>query len=184
MSETKNTQKNTQQPAANDEKNFEKYLKIAKELGAEKASLIDVKTITTAAWTIFKCQYGCDFYGKSHCCPPKAPGYLQTREMLKDYGKAILFTCHKDGGIKEIARETSRMIFLDGYYKTIAFGAGPCLICKTCNPAHCSFPKKALPSMEACGIDVFTTARANGYEIHTVIEKTEEKNYFGLVLID
>ena len=173
-----------EQQQTKENENFERYLKIVMELGAERASLIDADSIATAAWTIFKCQYGCDFYGKSHCCPPKSPSYLQTREMLKAYRKAILFTCHKDGGIKEIARETSRMAFLDGYYKSIALGAGPCLICKTCNPAHCSFPKKALPSMEACGIDVFATARANGYEIHTVKEKAEEKNYFGLVLID
>ena len=163
---------------------LERYAGIAMTLGAEKASVIDAESVVTAAWTIFKCQYGCDFYGKSYCCPPKSPGYLATREILKEYRKAILFTCHKDSQIKEIARETSRILFLDGFYKTIAFGAGPCLICKTCHPVSCSFPKKALPSMEACGIDVFATARANGYEIRTVKEKTEVKHYFGLVLIE
>ena len=114
-----------EQQQTKENENFERYLKIVMELGAERASLIDADSIATAAWTIFKCQYGCDFYGKSHCCPPKSPSYLQTREMLKAYRKAILFTCHKDGGIKEIARETSRMAFLDGYYKSIALGAGP-----------------------------------------------------------
>ncbi len=38
--------------------------------------------------------------------------------------------------------------------------------------------------MEACGIDVFATVRANGLEIHTLRDKNEEKNFFGLILVE
>ena len=38
--------------------------------------------------------------------------------------------------------------------------------------------------MEACGIDVFATVRANGLEIHTLREKEEVQNYFGLLLVE
>jgi hypothetical protein len=38
--------------------------------------------------------------------------------------------------------------------------------------------------MEACGIDVFATARANGFPIGVVLDETSDQNYFGLVLIE
>lgn len=86
--------------------------------------------------------------------------------------------------VTELAVELSRRAFLDGYYKSIAFGSGPCLICKECDLEHCRFPKKAVPSMEGCGIDVFATARLNGFEIDTVKDKEDVHNYFGLVLFE
>ncbi len=84
----------------------------------------------------------------------------------------------------EMAGRTARQAFLDGYYKALAFGSGPCLICKSCHPDHCVFPEKAIPAMEACGIDVFATARAHGFEIQVLTEPDQEHNHFGLVLID
>ena len=38
--------------------------------------------------------------------------------------------------------------------------------------------------MEGCGIDVFATVRANGYEIDVVTEKGADGRYFGLVLFE
>lgn len=38
--------------------------------------------------------------------------------------------------------------------------------------------------MEACGIDVFKTARANGFGIDTRRETFSTWNYFALVLIE
>ena len=40
------------------------------------------------------------------------------------------------------------------------------------------------PMMEACGIDVFKTARHNGFEIDTRKEAYGRWNYFALVLIE
>ena len=76
------------------------------------------------------------------------------------------------------------MAFLDGYYKAIAFGSGPCLICKECSVEYCRFPKKTVPSMEGCGIDVFSTARNNGFKVEPVKERADQHNYFGLVLLE
>ena len=39
-------------------------------------------------------------------------------------------------------------------------------------------------AMEACGIDVFATVRANGLEIHTLRDPGEVQNHFGLVLVE
>ncbi len=41
-----------------------KYFDMLKEAGSVKAAQIDTSTIATAPWTIYKCRYGCDFYGK------------------------------------------------------------------------------------------------------------------------
>jgi hypothetical protein len=38
--------------------------------------------------------------------------------------------------------------------------------------------------MEACGIDVFKTARDNGFPIEVVRTRDEERNIFGLILVD
>jgi len=38
--------------------------------------------------------------------------------------------------------------------------------------------------MEACGIDVYATARAAGYPIEVVKNRKCEENYYGIVLIE
>ena len=38
--------------------------------------------------------------------------------------------------------------------------------------------------MEACGIDVFQTARNNGFFIETLREKTETQNLYCIILVD
>ena len=38
--------------------------------------------------------------------------------------------------------------------------------------------------MEACGIDVYTTVRANGFPINVVKDSGCSENYYGLVLIE
>jgi predicted metal-binding protein len=43
---------------------------------------------------------------------------------------------------------------------------------------------EARPSMEACGVDVYKTARDNGFSIRVVRTPEEEQNIFGLILVD
>jgi hypothetical protein len=38
--------------------------------------------------------------------------------------------------------------------------------------------------MEACGIDVFATARTHGFTINVVMDHGDPQHYFGLVLIE
>ncbi len=162
---------------------MERYLVQLRAEGAGPAIIIDPHTVVTAPWTAFKCQFGCGNFGKNHCCPPKAPDDTRTRAVLDSYTRGILFRVHH-WGASAMAAACARTLFLDGFYKAIAFGSGPCKICQSCDPDGCRFPDKAIPSMEGCGIDVFATARAHGLEIHTLREKGEERNHFGLVLVD
>lgn len=163
---------------------MEKYFNILKENGADLTIKIDTKTIVTAPWTIYRCKFGCDTYVKSHCCPPNSPSWKETQEMIDCFEYGILFRCHEMSLVTPLAVKIARELFLDDYYKAIAFGSGPCKKCKNCNPDYCNFPDKTVPAMEASGIDVFATVRNNGLEIHTLKEKNEVQNHFGLVLVE
>ena len=78
-------------------------------------------------------------------------------------------------------------MFRDGYYRAFVFLAGPCDVCSQCGSVTgeaCNHRHKARPSMEACGIDVFQTARNNGFHIETLTNETEPRNTFCLMLVD
>lgn len=163
---------------------MEKYLHLLEERGVDLTRIIDASSIVTAPWTIYKCKFGCGAYGKNYCCPPNTPTYQETQKMIDCYTRGILFRTHAVNTITSIAVELAKELFLDGYYKAIAFGDGNCEKCAKCNPSQCNFPGKTVPSMEACGMDVFATVRANGLEIHTLRDRGETQNHFGLVLFE
>ena len=79
--------------------------------------------------------------------------------------------------------DIEREIFLDGYWKAFAMASGPCELCTKCGK-FCKYPEKARPSMEACGIDVFSTVRANGFPIKVVRSRKCKANYYGLILLE
>lgn len=163
---------------------MEKYIDMLIKAGACRAETIRAEDVVTAPWTIFKCKYGCPTYGKSRCCPPVAPTWKETREILDSFERGILFCSHDVSVITPAAIEVSRELFLDGYYKAIAFGSGECRKCARCNLERCNFPGTTLPTMEGCGIDVYATARGNGFNIDPVRDREEEPNYFGLIMED
>ena len=87
--------------------------------------------------------------------------------------------------VNEIVPEVERDIFLRGYFKALGFGSGPCRLCDRCDTGgRCKYPYQARPSMEACGIDVFTTVRANGFGIEVVRTKRQKGDYYGVILVD
>ncbi|MBP7146894.1 MAG: DUF2284 domain-containing protein [Acidobacteria bacterium] len=151
--------------------------------GARGAKLIAPATVVTAAWVRWKCQFGCDGYGTSRMCPPHAPTPEQTRSMLGGYRQALLFESTL-GRTTAIAVALERELFLAGYYKAFGFGAGPCGLCRRCAfEDGCRHPEQARPAMEACGIDVFATARRHGFDIEVVRSRRAAQHYFGLVLV-
>jgi len=160
-----------------------KYIRRAKTLGARDAKLISAKTIVTAPWVRLKCRFGCDGYAGCLTCPPNSPTPEETRSVLGCYRHALLV--HGDGktAISEIIPVLEREIFLDGNFKAFGMGAGPCTLCPECAPS-CRHPEQARPAMEACGIDVFSTARANGFPIQVLKGSACGGNYYGIVLID
>ena len=162
---------------------FEKYIKRVKELGAKEAKIIPIKSIFVAEWVRMKCQFGCDGFGQSLTCPPYSPTPDLTRRMLTYYKYALLV--HGDGyaNIHEIIPKLEQEIFLDGYFKAFGMGAGPCQLCVKC-AKFCRHPDKTRPSLEACGIDVYTTVRSNGFPIKVLKTQSCKGNYYGVVLIE
>jgi predicted metal-binding protein len=164
---------------------FSHFIQQACELGAIEAKIIDPSSIVIAPWVRLKCQFGCPHYNTRHCCPPHTPTPQQTEEVIACYTRALLF--HSQGmevSPTEIVVELEHEIFLSGFYKALGFGAGPCWLCKKCNLELCVHPTRARPAMEACGIDVYATARANGFPIEVVRDRTEVPDRYGLVLIE
>lgn len=161
--------------------------KRAVELGAKKAKIIPASTIKTAPWVRYKCRFGCDGYGYCLTCPPNSPTAKKTQRIIDSYSKAILVNAPSGwkSDVSSVVLKLEREAFLAGYYKAFAMGAGPCRLCRACAlEKGCRHTDKARPSMEACGIDVFSTVRKNGFTINTVLSHQDKASYFGLVLVE
>lgn len=156
----------------------------AVEMGALEAKPIEPASVVTAEWVRWKCRFGCGGYGSSLCCPPHSPTPAETRRLLDCYTRAILVHCKPGTRVKPIVAALEREAFLAGYYRAFALGEGPCHLCEECNLERCIHAREARPAMEACGIDVFATVRANGYPIEVVTDRSCDQNYYGLLLVD
>ncbi len=162
---------------------YSEYIKRAQKLGAKEVEMIAPKSIVTAEWVRYKCRFGCDGYGQTLMCPPHSPTAHETRQVLDEYKHALLIHGDEDTDIDEIVVRLEKKLFLDGYYKAFSMGAGPCMRCKECAEV-CRHAEEARPSMEACGIDVYATARAHGLPIKVLKTQNCKGNYYGVVLIE
>jgi len=166
---------------------LEGLCKEAVKLGASEAKAIKAKDVVTAEWVRLKCQFGCGGYNQHLTCPPFSPTPSVMRKILDEYEWAILlkFKPPWPGKIRLVITDIERAVFLSGYYKAFGLASGPCDICEECSVKEgiCRSPDKARPSMEACGIDVYATARGAGLPIHVVRTRDETPTYYGLVLV-
>jgi len=166
----------------------------ALSLGADAAQIISSDQVVVAEWVRLKCQYGCGGYGERLTCPPHSPTPEMTRQILRHYREALLLRVEGAGGedeeelkrrrLDEAVVALERELFLAGYHRAWGLGAGPCLFCTECDPSgSCRFPHLARPSMEACGIDVYSTVRQAAWEIEVVQTLESPFRLFGLVLM-
>ena len=118
------------------------------------------------------------------CCPPHSPTLEATRAVLDCYRRAVLVHCKRGVDVKGLVVALEREAFLAGHYKAFALGAGPCMRCEECDLENCRHAGEARPAMEACGIDVFATARGNGFPIEVVTDGECDQNHYGVVLVD
>lgn len=169
------------------------YLDLARKGGAQEAVLIPTRKVVTAEWVRLKCRFGCDGYGKRLCCPPITPVPSVTRRVLDEYRTGLLYTysgadaddARRRRRMERVLADLERTIFLDGFYKALALGAGPCRLCATCDTARpCRHPDLARPAMEACGIDVYATCRNAGIELNVVRDLADRQKYVNLILIE
>jgi predicted metal-binding protein len=153
--------------------------------GAARLRRVNPRQIPTAEWVRLKCQFGCDGYGQCLTCPPYAPTPDQTRRLLDGYSTGFLiYWGHEAGGRKALA-QMERQAFLKGWHKAFAMGSGPCELCRECDlEGPCAHPSQARPSMEACGIDVFQTARNAGFPIQVVACRRGVPDFYSLLLLE
>jgi predicted metal-binding protein len=196
---------------------LERYRTMAIQIGALDAVIISSDEIIIDERVRAKCIYPkCGLYGLSINCPPYAPDLGLIRKIISNYHYAILF-CLKDetGALigpefrNHIGKENPAIVFLnticseiesrafyEGYHLSLAFGQGSCKSfwcpnqpCAALQPnTRCRFPLKARSSMEAVGIDVFTMAARQGWEIYPCGERIKREDLphvllVGLVLV-
>ena len=173
---------------------LDEYVERAKSMGVSQAKIIDVRDVVVGNWVRLKCQYGCPRYGASLGCPPYSPTPDYTRKMLDEYSKGLLMYIEDVSPVESdedkvkfqrSVTDLEREMFLDGYYKAFTMTMGRCKLCKTCDPTKpCLHPYEARPSMEACGIDVYQTARNSGFTLEVVTSRDSLYSRVALILIE
>ena len=161
-----------------------RLVRLAKRSGAQDIKAIGPATVFTATWVRLKCQYGCGGYGGCLTCPPHSPTPETTRKLLDEYSTILLVHFAGWRDVRSAIAKLERAAFLDGFYKAFGIASGPCHLCDECNLESCVHPREARPSMEACGIDVYKTARTNGFPIDVCRTRESEQNYYGLLLVE
>ena len=169
----------------------------ALSLGAFKANVIEAKGIKTDRVFRDMCaSNSCGMYGKCYMCPPDVGDIDKLMAEIGDYDYSIVYqtvTELEDSfdfeGMIEAKKksyplaQSLRKVFVDmNVTKVLHLGAGGCGVCKTCakrTGEPCRFPKKAMPSLEAYGINVSELAKASDMKY---INGQNTVTYFGAVL--
>ncbi|MFA6450462.1 MAG: DUF2284 domain-containing protein [bacterium] len=153
--------------------------------GIVGAAVIDASTIVTAEWVRMKCRYGCGGYGACLTCPPHSPEPAVTERLIKSYTKALLLRTHNNKKRRAATLVMEREAFLSGLPAAFGMSGGPCDLCKECAlDEGCRHPDKARPSLEACGVDVFTTVRSNGFPIRVLTATDQTPDYYSIILLE
>jgi predicted metal-binding protein len=172
-------------------------LKIEKEiqkLNLNQYSFIDPKELPFSQEVRDMCaQNACGRHGTNWQCPPGAGELSVLEARAKSFESAMLFNMvykiedsYDFEGMMAAQQSFSKtcnevlLCVRSEYPQSYVMGAGGCNICAKCTYPNepCRFPDRAIASMEACGIDVFSTSKKFGFEyiggINTV-------TYFGVV---
>jgi len=165
---------------------FDKYVLMARELGAKNAVPFVMSDIFFDPRVVLKCIFGCDSYGKNHTCPnQKSPLTMeQYREIFMYYEGGVIIGCTDKKQSQDISYEIERTSFLDGHY--FSFSLNDCCICKECtrvNNEDCRMPTKARPAFHGVGIDVFKTVNKLGLPLAVAKDFNDEINWYSAVFI-
>lgn len=135
----------------------------------------------------------CGRYGTNWQCPPGAGALSDLEKKAKSFAHGLLFNAvyplqdsYDFEGMmdaKERFTKTCHRVLdaVRGFYtESFVMGAGGCNICPACTYPDdpCRFPDRAIASMEACGIDVYTASQRFGF---TYINGLNTVTYFGIV---
>lgn len=176
---------------------FDTLVSVALENGAYRANVIKADLIVTDRVFRDMCAANsCGMYGKCYMCPPDIGPIDELMAEVKNYDYALVYqtvTELEDSydfeGMIEAKKSTYPLAqkLRETFGKlweadALHLGAGGCGVCPTCakrTGEPCRFPDRAMPSLEAYGINVSQLAKAadmkytNGQDTVT---------YFGAIL--
>jgi predicted metal-binding protein len=176
---------------------FDILIEKAISLGAHKASVIEAKDISLDRALRAMCaSNACGVYGKCYMCPPDVGEIDALMSEVGEYGYALVYQTVSEledsfdfeGMVAAKKRtyplaQSLREIFeISEIKKVLHLGAGGCGVCKKCAKQMgeaCRFPEKAMPSLEAYGVNVSKLAASAGMKY---INGQNTVTYFGAVL--
>ena len=119
----------------------------------------------------------CGLYGKRWTCPRGVGTLEELERKIKAFPNAVVFTCKYDiedsfdfEGMRD-GQHKAKQVFAqvtdamrNAGERFLALGNEGCSLCESCTypDAPCRFPDRALPSVEACGINVMQLAKEIG----------------------
>ena len=125
-------------------------------------------------------QNACGQYGKNHMCPPAVKDIKEWQKEILFYRNAIIVTkvyqtknsFDMKAMFEGLADFQKSLVGLkedlaDAFpaKRLLVLGAGSCFQCEKCtypDGEPCRFPERAIPSVEACGIDVMSLSKSAG----------------------
>ena len=178
-------------------KKFDEIISNALLSGAHKANVIKTKEITLDRAFRDMCSVNaCGKYGKCYMCPPDVGEIDKLMQEVAQYDYALVYQTVTEledsydyegmmNARKQMPKlsQSLRETFADECFsKALHLSVGNCGVCKVCakeTNEPCRFPDKAMPSLEAYGIDVSRLAKAAGMKY---INGQDTVTYFGAVL--
>jgi predicted metal-binding protein len=166
---------------------MEKYIKIAKELGAQNVVAVTPDDIVFDDRTILKCMFGCKSWGKGCTCPSKEgfPKPWELEPLLRKYKTVLIIHAHDKKAAQKAAYEIEREAYLDG--DALAFSMSDCALCAECagkSGEACRDMKRARPAFHSVGIDVFKTVRQLGLPIDVLRGEADVQHWYSAVFVE
>jgi len=137
----------------------------------------------------------CGMYGKCWMCPPDIGDIEDLMHALGQYKYVFVYQTigtledsfdiegmHEAGAVHNVLTQKVRKVFASaGIEDGLHLGAGGCRVCESCakkTGQPCRFPDKAIPSLEAYGVNVSEMASAADMRY---INGVNTVTYFGAV---
>jgi len=165
--------------------------------GANNASVIEAKNIVLdRAFRDICATNACGMYGKCYMCPPDVGDIDELMAQIANFDHALVYqtvteledSFDFEGMIAAkkksypLAQSLRRMFADMNVTRVLHLGVGGCGVCEDCAKKEnepCRFPEKAMPSLEAYGVNVSELAKAAGMKY---INGQDTVTYFGAVL--
>lgn len=177
---------------------YEHLIQLALEIGVSKAEIISVNQIITSAEFREACRKNiCGLWGKCWMCPPDVGEIEPLMAEIRKYRYALWyqtigeledsFDIEGMGEAKHrhvlLSQKVEEMIkpLMGAHLHLACGGCGLCERCTRRDNEPCRFPDKAMPSLEAYGVDVYQTTKSTSLKY---INGQNTVTYFSAVLFD